>query len=454
VQFTTPSPSVLTLSNGTATNSSYTFLPGGSYNLTANYGGDGTFAPSVSTPPISVNVSAEPSTLEIFIQDLSATTGQFGAVTSVPYGTYVSVAAEPFANSQAGQQPAYTLQATGTVTFNSTPAFAALNQKVSIDSNGLAEVPGQLSLAYPPGTYTVHAGYSGDPSFSPSTAAAKTFTITKNNVSIASANGTTSGTVVVEIDPAVGNLFTNSGLALPTGTVTLMNSSGTAVGTGTLALVSVSGGQAAQTTITLTGTATTISYGGDANYLSGTAAFSGGGGSASFSLSATPTTITVPSGGSATTQVKVTPAAGFTGAVSMSCAVTGGTTLEPTCALATPTVTISGTTAATDVLTVQTVSSGSAVHTVAKTSDRTWYAAGGVALAGILLFGLPRRRRAWQRMLSLMLLIVATGIVGCGGSSSSGGGGSGSTPAGTYTVTVTATSGTITQTSTITATVQ
>src|SRR5262249_39108990 len=94
-QGTTPSPSVLNLSNGTASDSNYTFLPGGSYNLTANYGGDGTFAPSVSTPPIPVTVSAEPSTLELFIQVFDASTGNGTTATSVPYGTYVSVAAEP-----------------------------------------------------------------------------------------------------------------------------------------------------------------------------------------------------------------------------------------------------------------------------------------------------------------------------------------------------------------------
>jgi hypothetical protein len=105
------------------------------------------------------------------------------------------------------------------------------------------------------------------------------------------------------------------------------------------------------------------------------------------------------------------------------------------------------------VLTVQTVTTKSAVHVAANPADRTWYAAGGVALAGILLFGLPGRRRAWQSMLSLMLLIVAAGVVGCGGGSSSGGGGT-TTPAGSYTVTVTASSGSVTQTSTVTAQVQ
>ena len=399
-------------------------------------------------------MSAEASTLELFIQVFSASTGQGTTATSVPYGTYVSVAAEPFSTAQAnsGQQPSYTQQATGTVTFSSAPVIAPLNQKVNIDSNGVAEIPGQLTLAYPPGTYSVSASYSGDPSFSASTAAAQSFTITKNNVAIASAAGTAAGSVIVEVDPAVADLFLNSGLALPTGTVTLTDSNGATVGTGTLALVAVQGGQAAQVTITTTGTAANIKYSGDGNYNTGTAPVSGGGGGAAFSLSAASATLTVPSGGSSTTTISVTPSAGFTGTVNLSCAVTGGTTLQPTCALATPTVTISGTKAATDVLTVQTVSSGAARRTAANTSDHTWYAAGGVALAGILLFGLPGRRRAWQRMLSLMLLFVAVGIVGCGGGSDNGGGGG--TPAGTYTVTVTATSGSTTQTSAITVTVQ
>jgi hypothetical protein len=452
VQGTVASPSILTLANGTATNSSYTYLPGGSYNLTANYGGDGTFAPSISTPPIAVTVSAEPSTLDLFIQDQSATTGAYATVTSVPYGTYVSVAAEPLSTAQvtSGQQQTYTQQATGTVTFLSTTTPSLNNLKMPVNSNGFAEVPGQTSLAYAPGTYTVSASYSGDPSFAPSTAAAQTFTITKNNVvmSVPSNSGTTA---TIEVDPVFGTLYFNSGFTLPTGTVTLTDSSGATVGTGTLAVVNTSNGQAAQAAITVTGTAANISYIGDANYNSGTAAFTGGG--ALFTLSAAPTTITVPSGSSATTTVSVTPAAGFTGTVSVTCAVTGTGSPTPTCSLAQPTVAITSAKAGTDVLTVQTVTTKSAVHVAANPADRTWYAAGGVALAGILLFGLPGRRRAWQSILSLMLLIVAAGVVGCGGGSSSGGGGT-TTPAGSYTVTVTATSGSVTQTSTVTAQVQ
>jgi hypothetical protein len=445
-----PSPSVLTLANGTATNADYTYLPGGSYNLSANYAGDGTFGPSVSTPPIAVTVSAEPSTLELFIEDF-ALNGQGATPTSVPYGTYVSVAAQPYSTAQANasQPPTYAQQATGTVTFHSTPALAALDQTVTINSNGFAEVPGQTTLAYPPGIYSVSASYSGDPSFSASSAAAQSFTITKNSVSIASANGSTSGTVLVEVDPASANLQLNSGLTLPTGTVTLTNSSGAAVGTGTLAVVTnpTTGTTAAQTTITVSGTATTINYAGDTNYSAGTAAFTpGGGGSGSFTLSAAPAAVTVPSGGSASTTINISPQNSFAGTVTVTCSVTGG----PTCSLAKPSVAVSGTAAVPDTLTVAAGSASSALHIPSTPSRGTWYAAGGAAFAGILLIGLPGRRRAWQRMLSLMLLVIAIGVVGCGGTSSSGGNG-GST---NYTVTVTATSGSITQTTTVTATVQ
>ncbi|MFL6426982.1 MAG: protease pro-enzyme activation domain-containing protein [Acidobacteriaceae bacterium] len=453
VQGAIASPSILTLTNGAASNAAYTYLPGGSYTLAANYAGDGTFAPSASNG-IAVTVSPESSTLELAVQDFPSdgTTNSINGG-SVPYGSYVSVNAQPVSSALAPSltNQTYLQPATGTVTFASTPASSLLNRTVNLNSNGFAEIPGQTSLAYPPGTYSITASYSGDASYGASSAPAQTFTISKNNVTIASANGSTSATAVVEIDPADNGLFFNGGVVLPTGTVTLTNASGATVGTGTLAVVNTSNGQAAQATITVTGTATTVSYPGDTNYNSGTAAFTGGGG-ASFSLSSAPASITIPSGGSAGTTISITPQGGFSGKVAVSCTVTGSGTPPPTCSLAQSSVALSGSAAVTDALTVTTVSSKSAIRTAANPSDRTWYAAGGVALAGILLFGLPGRRRNWQRMLSLLLLVISMGVVGCGGGG--GGGGGGTTPAGTYTVTVTATSGSAVQTSTITATVQ
>jgi hypothetical protein len=459
VQFTQPSPSVFALTNGTVTGTD-AYLPGSGstpYTVTANYGGDGAFSPSTSNG-ISVTVSPEPSTLQLgvfdFLPNGQGQDASTASAPSLPYGTWISVSAQPLSTAQlkANPQPAYFSQATGSVTFTSTSSL--LNKSVPINSNGLAEIPGQTTLAYPPGLYTVSASYPGDPSFGASSAPSQSFKIVQASTTVAASNGSAAGTVLVEVDPVFsGALLINSGVQLPTGTVTLTNSAGATVGTGALAVVNTANGQAAQATITVSGTAATVNYPGDTNYTSSSAAFTGGG-SALFSLSAAPTTITVPSGSSATTTISVTPAAGFTGTVSVACAVTGSGSPAPTCSLAQPSVAITSAKAGTDVLTVTAVSASAAVH-VADSADRTWYAAGGIALAGILLFGLPGRRRAWQRMLSLMLLIIAAGVVGCGGTSSGGGGGGGGgTPAGSYTVTVTATSGTATQTSTITATVQ
>jgi hypothetical protein len=461
VQFTQPSPAVFALTNGSVTGTD-AYLPGSGstpYTVTANYGGDGAFSPSTSNG-ISVTVTPEPSTLGFAVLDFLPNGNSNDASTatapSLPYGTWISVSAQPSSTAQlnANPQPAYFSQATGSVTFTSTSSL--LNKVVPINSNGIAEIPGQTTLAYPPGLYTVSASYPGDPSFGPSSAPAESFNVVKASTTISAANGSAAGTVTVQVDPVFsGALLINNGVQLPTGTVTLTNSAGATVGSGPLAVVNTANGQIAQATITVSGTAATVSYPGDTNYTASSAAFSGGG-SALFSLSAAPTTITVPSGSSATTTISVTPVAGFTGTVSVACAVTGTGSPAPTCSLAQPSVAITSGKAATDVLTVTAVSSSAAIHTAAHSADRTWYAAGGVALAGILLFGLPGRRRAWQRMLSLMLLIIAAGVAGCGGSSSSGGGGGGggSTPSGNYTVTVTATSGTATQTSTITATVQ
>ena len=91
-----------------------------------------------------------------------------------------------------------------------------------------------------------------------------------------------------------------------------------------------------------------------------------------------------------------------------------------------------------------------------------WYAAGsGAALACMLLFTLPRRRR-WGALLALLISVAALTAVGCGGTSTSTsgggsgtGGGTGSTnaQAGTYTFTITAVSGSLVHSAQVTVTV-
>ena len=87
-------------------------------------------------------------------------------------------------------------------------------------------------------------------------------------------------------------------------------------------------------------------------------------------------------------------------------------------------------------------------------------AAAGTALACILLFCVPARRRSWRNLLGMVALLVALagGFIACGGSSSGGGGGGGGgspgTTSGTYTITVTATSGLTSATGTVSLDVQ
>jgi hypothetical protein len=118
-------------------------------------------------------------------------------------------------------------------------------------------------------------------------------------------------------------------------------------------------------------------------------------------------------------------------------------------------VTISSATAQTVTLTVSTTASTTALNQ----TRRFFWPSAGSALAVVLLFGIPARRRKWRSLIGAFVLLVAFagGLVSCGGSSGGGGGGGGGnpgTPAGTYTITVTGTSGAVTQTGAVILTVE
>jgi len=87
-------------------------------------------------------------------------------------------------------------------------------------------------------------------------------------------------------------------------------------------------------------------------------------------------------------------------------------------------------------------------------NGKGWLGAGsGAALALLLFFGIPARRRSWRSMLGIIVAMAVIGALSsCGGSGGGGGGGQTipGTTAGTYTVTVTGASGSITQTTPVT----
>jgi D-serine deaminase-like pyridoxal phosphate-dependent protein len=167
-----------------------------------------------------------------------------------------------------------------------------------------------------------------------------------------------------------------------------------------------------------------------------------------FNISGTIANITVKAGQTATTTVNFAGVDNFGGLITVSCKLPAAMT-EATCSGASATLSNTPTTSSTITITT------TAAHQLAANEKPHL---GGVALAlagGIFLFAFGGTRRG--SLATLVLLICAGTVVGCGGGgSSSGGGGSTDpgTPAGAYTVNVTTTSQNITRTATFTVTVQ
>jgi hypothetical protein len=182
----------------------------------------------------------------------------------------------------------------------------------------------------------------------------------------------------------------------------------------------------------------------------------------SFTVSGTAVTVLPGATSGNTSTVTVTPTGGFIGSLALTAVVTSspaGAVDPPTVSFgSTGTVNIAGTTDGTATLAISTTAPTSAALAHPQRPGSPWYLTGGTALACLLLFGIPARRRTWRTMLGMLALLVtlAGGLASCSGSAGNnvGGGGVGGTTAGTYTVTVTATSATTSATGMVTLTVQ
>jgi hypothetical protein len=158
------------------------------------------------------------------------------------------------------------------------------------------------------------------------------------------------------------------------------------------------------------------------------------------SLMVTPGTTTGNTG-----TISVAGTNGFSGIVNLTCSVTTrltGVSDMPTCSLNPTSVTIAGAAAKTSTLTVNTTAASSAEN---QKRSLFWPSASGAAFAFVLVFVKPRKRKDWVALIGLLLLLVSTGPIACGGSGGGGGGNAGTTP-GAYTITVTGTSGSLSAT--------
>ena len=329
----------LTGGSGTATSNG---LPGGTYTVSARYGGDTADAASTSTP-ISVTISPEASTTALALHAYNPQTGVSVGTSAIPYGSQI------FADAQvegAAEGSATQGLATGTVTFTDNGATVG-TATVTSESN-LASWPPQNTAAavLAVGPHSLTAAYSGDASYNPSTSSAAPFTIVKAATAI-SASGTptsvtynTGATLSFTVTSPV-----NTGVA-PTGSVTLTDNGATLATVGSLALATQSSGGSTfdyvlsgQTTIAGSqlpsgNSAVTLAYSGDADYAGSMTTWDvyNSAGVGSFSLSNSGD-VTVTAGQTGSVTITVTPSGGFSTPVTLSCSNLNGA--DATCPAAT-----------------------------------------------------------------------------------------------------------------------
>jgi Pro-kumamolisin, activation domain/Bacterial Ig-like domain (group 3) len=448
-------------------------LSGGTYTVGGHYSGDGTYAGSDATPPVSVTITPEPTTLDFSVSVL----GQGGTLvpaTTVPYGTYLYLAAQLHWASGVGGSDLANLEALEIL------APYGEGGPGVLDNNGHFSSKGILTV----GTYSsMTAQFLGTPDFQASNVVTvPTFTVAQANTttSLALQNSGTALTLTATVSAA------GAGWG-PSGTVTL-TSGGNTLGTISLPGNGPTGGTSVQSVGTFDATQlaagqynVVANYSGDQSYVGSTSSVVSLSLNKDFSINTQgPTSTTVSAGQLAQWVNGITGAgfAGFTGTVNLACSLPASATgtqctLNPTSftfpSLGSGLASVSVTT------TSRTTSGGAAGEwghwpSNWKPGLAIWVVLFSVAAVLASMCALARKRRLlWVLGTASLLAVIMLAACGGGsGSNSSGnGGGTGGTgtggtgtgggtpnpngtPAGTYTVTVTGTSGTTSHTATLT----
>jgi hypothetical protein len=408
------------LTGGTASHS-LSGLTAGSHTYTAQYSGDSNYQPvTLSGVTVTVTQLAVTPAVTVALSPSTITTTQSLTVK-------VTVAA-----SGGNATP------TGLVTL----ASGSYSAQLAL-SSGVANFT-VAAGTLPSGSDTLTATYSPDGSSSGAyTGATQSATVT-----VGTPIGTSTPSITVTPSAAI---ITNQQAVIVA--VSVAGANGEVVPTGTVTLAS--GAYSAQQSLTNGAANFTIAAGtllAGANTL--TATYSGDGTFAAINSTVTVTVsevmVTAPApspvsaGASATATAIVSTGSTYSGTMNLTCTLTGspsGAQSVPTCSLNPASVTIASGSNGTSVLTVNTTAA-SATSSVAPFGQNLWHLGGGcAALAALLMFGIPARRRRWASMIVLVFLVFA-GAIGCGAGSSTTPPISPSTPAttpGKYTFTLTGT---------------
>ena len=424
-------------------------LPGGSYDVTAHYAGNGTLAASDSTPGIPVTVGKESSLTELRLVTLSASAPPAYNVTTVPYGSPYGLRMD--VTNSSGQFCAK--QNTGLISYpcptgsltvspaptEQNPPTGAVPGSYTLNSQGYAE---DQFVQQTPGTYNFVASYAGDNSYTASTSPTVPITVTKApTTTTLGAPSSSVGVYPVVVTVAVS---TKSYGVAPTGTVQFLNN-GVPLGLPYPILgapYSPSTGAYASLNTNLNvslpvGTdSIAVQYSGDANYAGSTSAPASSITITDFSVSANPTTISISAPGqSGTATITITPLYGFTGPMNLTCS-TSSSNWGISCSASPQNFSVTGTSPVTATLTVTTTGGSSATPptpqrrvppSVRLPLAWPWLLAGLLALVTLVSLAAARRGpAAW--LFASALMVLAVGVwVACGGGG--GGGGSSSPPA-------------------------
>jgi hypothetical protein len=450
-----------TLSSGTVSGTTI-MLPGGTYNVTAHYAGNGTYGASDSNQ---VPVTVTPESSQTFVQFVAVPSDCSGynyTVTTLQYGYSVVCSGyvyTPFLRVGVTNSSSNTCYSSST----GIPTYQCPTGQVTVADNlGLptdqgappSNTPGTYTLnsqgytedqyiQFPGGTHAVVAKYLGDNSYGKSQGTAA-ITITQAPTSIAvtaSATTVTSGQSVT----LTATVSTSSLGFAPSGAVQFLNS-GVPIGTGTPTPVngSVNGYASLMATLTtsFTSTATiTAQYVADLNYSASTSSpltITVSNGTPDFSLLATPNPFAISApGASGSTTISVSAIGTFTGTVSFTCAVPSAMTYA-SCSLQ-PVSTTPGNT------TTLTVSTTAPSTVIGLFNSPHWLAPiGGAVFAAFFLLLIPTKRRRLKLAFGMLFLVLlAAALVACGSNSSTTTPTNPGTPVGNYTVTVTGTSGSL-----------
>jgi subtilase family serine protease len=181
---------VFPLTSGSYSNSTVNYLPGGTYHIWGQYGGDSKNQMSTSTPPIEITVTPETPGMDLNL--FNAALGQYytsasNPGTQVDYGSQLMVSALVGPASQIGNLQSCDIlgtncnllgnftKPTGTVTFtdNGSPINTAVMN---------AEDDAEYNAAFGVGAHSVSATYNGDQSYNKIAASAPiAFTVVKDD---------------------------------------------------------------------------------------------------------------------------------------------------------------------------------------------------------------------------------------------------------------------------------